>query len=255
MTIVRLVLSSLVGALVLAGCSSGTEPTAPATDRGTESSSTPTSEPSSEAPEATSPLDLSAGLLPASSFAADAMATSIAPTDLVAGDPGQLPEGATLDPPECANTGASYAAATNVAGQQVTIPQGVLFLQAIRSPFQGTAQDPAVADTLFGGCSASTLTLADGTQVDQALSPLDIGDPGDASAGRTLSNSVLAPNGQQSFSMILFGDVVDGDRVISLAMFVSGATEPFTAAVVSDLEGTFGELVANGYDYQHDVLG
>lgn len=246
-----------VGTLMLTGSSSDPEPAeqsrpTPSTSTGARTGST-TSSSAASTPEAP-PSEFADALLPAASFAADAEATPLSTENGSAGDPAR-PDG-TVTPPECEQPEITYAEPVTVAQQQVTIPDsGVVFIQSVGSPYVGTAHDPALAAGLFGPCPTTTLTLPDGSQVVQTLTPLDLGDLGDANAGRRLAGEATNGAGQRGYSMFFFGDVVDGDRVVSLAMFAGGAAEPITDAVAADLETTFTALLADAYAYQHDVLG
>lgn len=247
-------LSLLAFPVPLAGCGTDGSSDQPESTERTSSSSSPAERQPDDAGDAPV-VGFRAGL-PASSVATDTVAEPISAAELTQNDPSQLPAGATLTSPECAEPGDAYVEPTSVAAQQVSIPEGVRLFQAIRTPVEGTAQDPALAGTLFGRCEVSTVRLADGTQVDQTLSPLGLGDVGDSNAGRSLVGNLVAADGQQQgTSTILFADVVDGDRAISFGAVIVVADEPLSEDVFRELEDTFRELVVNAFEYQHDVLG
>ncbi len=136
----------------------------------------------------------------------------------------------------------------------MTIPEGLLFIQTIQSPFEGTSHDPATAATRFGGCNAATVTLADGSQLEMTLSRLDIGDLGDAGVGYSMVTYAVNVPGRQGSSAMLSADVVDGDRVVTLGVF-AGTSETLTEDTVAEFEDFFLELVVTAFEYQHDALG
>lgn len=193
--------------------------------------------------------DFTAGLLPAADFGPGAYAEPFTAADRADHDPRQVPEGATLSPPECARPGNGAEEEPDVfAGQGVLVETGLLYIQFLQSPYKGTGLDPAGAGANVSGCESVTLTMPDGATVSMEVQPLDLGQLGDASTGLRIDSTGVSVDGQAFTTSTLMSYVADGDRVTNLAVTSLVPNQPVD-------EAAFLELVVKTTAYQHDALG
>lgn len=189
-----------------------------------------------------------AGLLPPTVFGPDAVAEPLPTSDRDHGDPGQLPDGAVRSDPDCATSREpSGQTPDGYAGQSVIVGRN-LYVQTVQSPFKGTPHDPRTYADGLDSCETGSFTLADGSRVTLTFSALELGELGDLRGGRRVDSVVVTANGQSYTSATLTADVVDGERVCSLAVFSLVPNAPVD-------ETSFRTLVTAAFEHQHAALG
>jgi hypothetical protein len=247
--------AGLLGVAALAGCGSEVDGTAsPAADVSSPAASPPASAGSSASAGGSAPEDLSAGLLPAEAFGPGAQITPITGAQLLA-QQGQLGgglgalAGLTVTPQECAPA---------VEGVQPGL-EDVTGLAAQTAQSGGTAvaevlaAGPAVAGSLDGvdralaDCPAATITAPQLGTATVTFTPLEVPALGDGAKALTMTLALTGPDGQPLTVPVQLGMALDGDRLVSLTV-----TDP-TGGAGGD-PASFGRLLQQAFDHQHDAL-
>jgi hypothetical protein len=235
--------TGLSTALVLAGCGSTEEGSAsPASSDSSSAAST------SESEESAAPVDLTAGLLPADAFGADATVAPLSEEELAAGAAlAADTEGLTITPESCAaavqDSQPGLEDFDDFAAQSAQSASSIV-VQLLTSG--GSVEDP-VGDLASAAetCPEATITSPEIGTATVSFTAVDVPDLGDGSAAVSYTTTVTGPDGTAISIPALVGIVADGDRLLTLTSTSLGGTVD---------EASFGPLLQQAYEYQADAL-